>query len=197
MNYLYPDAVLLLFCKTPLPGQVKTRLMTALTAQQAAEVHTELTLHTLRLATARPLCAVQLWCAPTPDHPFFHTAAVNFKVMLKQQQGEDLGERMHAAMSCALQEYTHAVLIGCDCPSLTAEDLEQALIALKNGYDCVVAATEDGGYSLIGLSQPQLGLFGDISWSTPQVMQQTRQCINELRLSCFELPMQWDVDTPR
>ncbi|MDD2723597.1 MAG: glycosyltransferase [Methylovulum sp.] len=145
MNYLYPDAVLMLFCKAPVPGQVKTRLMATSTARQAADVHCELSIHTLELVTKHPFCPVQLWCTPSTGHPFFHAAATNYKVTLKQQQGGDLGERMYQAFGEALQDYAHALIIGCGCPSLTGEDLEQALTALSGGYGSVLAPTEDGG----------------------------------------------------
>ncbi|MDD5274330.1 MAG: TIGR04282 family arsenosugar biosynthesis glycosyltransferase [Methylovulum sp.] len=196
MTYLYPDSVLMLFCKAPVPGQVKTRLMAELSAGQAADIHAALSIQTLQLATRRPLCAVQLWCAPTREHPFFDKAARDFKVTLKVQQGDGLGERMCGAFNAAVQDYAHALLIGCDCPSLTSADLEQALLALRGGYDGVVAATEDGGYSLIGLNQAWDGLFANTRWGTPQVMAQTRNNIGRLGLRFYELPMQWDVDTP-
>ncbi len=196
MTYLYPDSVLMLFCKAPVPGQVKTRLMVALSANQAADVHARLSVQTLHLATQQPLCAVQLWCAPTREHPFFQMAARDFNVVLKVQQGGGLGERMGNAFNAALQDYAHALLIGCDCPSLTGADLEHALLVLRGGYDGVVAPTEDGGYSLIGLNQAWDGVFADTRWSTPQVMAQTRNNIERLGLRFYELPMQWDVDTP-
>ena len=64
MDYLYPDAVLLIFCKAPIAGQVKTRLIPTLTAEQAAQLHIELSLSTLQRAIQQPLCPVQLWCTP-------------------------------------------------------------------------------------------------------------------------------------
>ena len=95
MTYKYPDAVLMIFCKAPITGQVKTRLTTELTAEQAMQVHIELTQRTLQLATISNLCPVQLWCTPSTDHPFFTASAQTYPVILQQQQGDDLGERMN------------------------------------------------------------------------------------------------------
>ncbi|MGZ4982015.1 MAG: TIGR04282 family arsenosugar biosynthesis glycosyltransferase, partial [Methylobacter sp.] len=71
MTYQYPNDVLMIFCKAPVPGQVKTRLMPGLTAAQAAELHIELSTKTLQRATLSNLCPVQLWCTPSIDHIFF------------------------------------------------------------------------------------------------------------------------------
>ncbi len=157
MTYKYPDAVLMIFCKAPIPGQVKTRLIPELTAEQAAELHIELSTKTLQRAIQSNLCPVQLWCTPTTGHDFFTASKAAYPIVLKQQQGADLGERMHRAFCSALAEYSHALLMGCDCPSLTGQDLEQALTALNQENDVVLAPAEDGGYVLIGLNQPSPG----------------------------------------
>jgi glycosyltransferase A (GT-A) superfamily protein (DUF2064 family) len=39
MTTLFPDSVLLIFCKAPIAGQVKTRLQLELTDLQAAAAH--------------------------------------------------------------------------------------------------------------------------------------------------------------
>lgn len=191
----YPYAVILVFCKAPLPGQVKTRLIPPLNPEQAAQVHCELTLRTLATVTANNLCRVQLWCSPTIDHPFFSTLANRFQLELKAQQGADLGAKMHHAFMDALNHYQSAVLIGCDCPSLTTNDVAQALDNLQAGQDCVLAPAEDGGYVLIGLKQPQPRLFADMPWGTNQVLAITRQKAHDLGLAYQEITPQWDVDT--
>jgi len=196
MTYQYPNAVLMIFCKAPVPGQVKTRLIPELTAEQAAELHIELSTKTLQRATESNLCPVQLWCSPTIDHAFFTESAAAYPIALRQQQGADLGERMHHAFCSALADYSHALLMGCDCPSLTGQDLEQALTALKQGNDAVLAPAEDGGYVLIGLNRPHSELFDNMPWGTAKVLAQTRNRIARYQLRFHELSEQWDVDTP-
>jgi rSAM/selenodomain-associated transferase 1 len=196
MTYKYQDAVIMIFCKAPVPGHVKTRLMTELSAAEAAEIHIELSTRTLQLAAESRLCPVQLWCAPTTEHHFFTTTALNYSVSLHQQLGTDLGQKMHRAFCSALNLYASALIMGCDCPSLTEQDLEQALAALVKPQSCVLAPAEDGGYVLIGLNQPHSELLDNISWGTEQVFEQTRTRINKSTLNYFELKQQWDVDTP-
>ncbi len=196
MTYKYPNAVLMIFCKAPIPGQVKTRLIPELTAEQAAELHSELSIKTLQRATLSNLCPVELWCAPTIDHAFFAESAATYPLILKQQQGADLGERMHHAFCSALSAYSHALLMGCDCPSLTEHDLEEALTALIQENAVVLAPAEDGGYVLIGVNQPRPKLFGNMPWGTEQVLDETRRRIELCKLRHYELSEQWDLDTP-
>ena len=197
MTYKYPDAVLMIFCKAPIAGQVKTRLTTELTAEQAMQVHIELTQRTLQLATISNLCPVQLWCTPSTDHSFFTASAQTWHVILQQQKGDDLGERMNNAFCSALNSYSRALIIGCDCPSLTEQDLEEALTALNQEKCCVLAPAEDGGYVLIGLNQPHPELFDNMPWGTERVLEQTRARIKHYNLHHHELKEQWDVDTPK
>jgi hypothetical protein len=197
MTYKYPNAVLMIFCKAPVPGQVKTRLIPDLTAEQAAELHIELSTKTLQRATRSNLCPVQLWCTPSTEHVFFTESKAAYPLLLKQQQGADLGERMHRAFCSAFSGYSRALLMGCDCPSMTEQDLEQALIALNQENDVVLAPAEDGGYVMIGLSQSHPELFENMPWGTERVLDESRNRIERYKLSHYELNEQWDLDTPK
>jgi uncharacterized protein len=185
----------MVFCKAPISGQVKTRLMPLLTGEEAAQLHCELTGLTLQTATQNRLCKVQLWCSPTIHHPYFKMLTQTFTVELHLQQGADLGERMHHAFSVALAHFNSAIIIGCDCPSLTSADLEQALSQLTQGKPCVLAPAEDGGYVLIGLKQPQPALFDNMPWGTEKVLELTCARLQSLNLDYYELNTQRDIDT--
>jgi rSAM/selenodomain-associated transferase 1 len=196
MHYQYPDAVLLIFCKAPIAGQVKTRLMPALTAEQAMQLHSELSLSTLQRATQHSLCPVQLWSTPSIEHDFFTTVSHAYPISLRLQQGRDLGERMNHALCTALKHYKRAVLIGCDCPSLTSQDLATAITMLNDQTTTVIAPAEDGGYVLIGLNRPHPELFTNMPWGNTQLMEQTRARCQQHQIVYHELALQWDVDTP-
>lgn len=191
----YPDTVIMVFCKAPVPGQVKTRLIPPLTDEEAAQLHCELTELTLQTATKTSLCQVQLWCSPLTDHPFFSRLARQYLVDLHLQQGDDLGGRMHHAMRYALSHFNHAIIIGCDCPSLTADNLEQAINGLKAGKQCVIAPAEDGGYVLIGLNRPQRSLFDNMPWGTGDVLSLTFARLQSQGIEYEEFATQWDLDT--
>lgn len=196
--YQYPDAVIQVFCKAPMTGQVKTRLLPKLTAEQAVQVHIELTERLLKLLHDAALCPLQLWCSPSIEFDFFQQQARKYLLSLHQQANGGLGQRMADALDAGLQNFQQVLLVGCDCPSLTTEDFSQAIVALKQGADVVLAPAEDGGYVLIGVKQSQAELLSDVDmpWGTPQVLAITRQRIKQRQLKICEIKQQWDVDTP-
>lgn len=194
-DYRYPDAVIMIFCKAPVPGKVKTRLLPSLSAAEAAEVHRELSRRALKTAAESGLCRVQLWCAPTSRHPFFAELASGRAGVLREQQGADLGARMRHAFDTAFSRYRRAVIIGCDCPSLTAADLDRALAALADSSRCALTPAEDGGYVLIGLNRPAPSLFTDMPWGSDRVLHLTLERLRRLRREVVQMDCRWDVDT--
>lgn len=195
MHYEFPDSRLLIFCKAPISGQVKTRLQPAMTPEQALAAHKQLARMTLERALQSCLCPLVLCCAPDSAHAFFQQCEKEYSLTLLQQRGHDLGERMHHALSEALTSCRHAVLIGCDCPSLTVDDLREVLVALQQDSDVAIGPAEDGGYVLIGLNAPHPDLFRDVTWGSDRVMFETLQRVALAGLKLHELRMQWDVDT--
>ena len=191
---------IIVFAKAPEAGKVKTRLIPALDAQGAANLHEKLVLHTLTTVTQANLCAVQLWCAssssPLCSHPFFARCQDEFSVSLHEQCGNDLGERMHHALTTALHKYTYAIVIGTDCPAITAHYLQQALAALQHGARIALGPAEDGGYVLIGARQSHPSLFSGVTWGTASVLNETRARLRTLGWPWQELPELWDVDRP-
>jgi len=197
LAFKFPDSKILVFCKAPVFGTVKTRLLSVLSKKQATEFHIRLATQTINQAIKSQLCPVEIWCSPNIDHPFFQA----FEAGLKQQKGKDLGERMHHALQTTLTQCSSAILIGTDCPSMTIDDLDQAFTKLEEGSDIVIAPAEDGGYTLIGLKKIQgkkkvRSIFKNIDWGTSKVFDQTISKINKLDLYCYKLSMQWDVDRP-
>ena len=109
------------------------------------------------------------------------------------QQGDDLGDRMRHAFARALKIYRAVILIGSDCPVLTAGDLKQARQALQNN-DIVLGPARDGGYYLIGLCKNSRALFEGIAWGQATVFRQTRGRIKALGWRLGILTERWDVD---
>ena len=191
------DCRILVFAKAPAPGQVKTRLIPALGASAAAELHRQLVARTLRTAQAAALGPVELWCTPDAQDAFFSACAKDFGVRLRDQGAGDLGMRMARALQTVLAEGSPALLIGCDCPALSAEYLREAAAACAGGHDAVFGPAEDGGYVLIGLARsPSLRLFENMTWGSRTVMQETRTRLARLGWRWIELATLWDVDRP-
>ena len=184
------------FAKAPRPGEVKTRLVPLLGAEGAAALHVKLakrTLDTVRAASFEP---VELHCAPDTDDPFFAYCQGHYGVALRPQVAGDLGARMHSAFESALATYARALIVGTDCPALTARHLRQAEKALRDGADASFVPCEDGGYALIGLRRADSRLFDGIAWSTDSVMAETRVRLKQLGWTWRELETLWDVDRP-
>lgn len=166
-------------------------------AEGAAALHARLIKHTLASASRAARGALELHSDLAEDDFLRHCAA-RYRAVLVPQQGSDLGERMQHAFDHALvrEGCPSAVLIGADCPALTARHLRLARRALDDGHDAVVAPAEDGGYVLIGLTRFDKRLFQTIAWGTHRVMEQTRTRLRELGWRWSELETLWDVDRP-
>ncbi|SFD66069.1 hypothetical protein SAMN05660831_02038 [Thiohalospira halophila DSM 15071] len=189
-----------LFARAPVAGAAKTRLIPALGAAGAAHVHHRLLQRTLevaeRAAARIPGLEAELWCHPDIDHPVFRAAeARGFR--LRQQAGNDLGERMAGALESALEEGAPAaVLVGSDCPGLTAEPVAAAFAEMAAGADAVLGPAVDGGYYLVGLRRPARALFTGIPWGGPEVAAATRARAAAAGLRLAEVATLQDLDTP-
>jgi uncharacterized protein len=190
-----PDTAIAVFAKAPVPGAVKTRLAGVLGADAAASLHAGLVRHALSTAVHARLGPVSLQCLPDIDHPFFARCAEEFGARLVPQRGDDLGARMRHAFEPAWRDGVRLLVIGADCPALTAEHLAGAARALR-GKDAVFVPAEDGGYVLVGLARPLAGVFDDIAWGTAAVMTRTRERLRAAGATWTELATLWDVDRP-
>jgi len=188
------DCHIIVFAKAPIPGEVKTRLLSSLDARVVTALYEKLVLHSLNTAVESNVGPVALWCAPSVDHPFFIQCQNRFRIGLHPQTEGDLGNRMAHAFKETLKKAERALLMGTDCPSLTSDDLKETAKILCEGAQAVIGPAEDGGYVLLGLRQYEPELFEGISWGTGTVLEETRQRLGGLGWSWSELPGKWDVD---
>lgn len=187
---------IIVFAKAPAPGAVKTRLAPALGAEGAARLHERLVERALATAATAAVGPVELCCTPDAPHPFLAACAGAHGAALTAQGDGDLGRRMHHAFERALEGHRAAVVIGCDCPALTAQHLRDGAAALEAGYDAVITPADDGGYVMIGLSRVHASLFERIRWGGPDVFEETRARLAGLGWRWRELDRLWDVDRP-
>jgi rSAM/selenodomain-associated transferase 1 len=186
------DTTVIVFARTPRPGTVKTRLVPPLAPEEAAALHARLVKQTLATVRAASFRRIELHGAPDIDDPFFRFCAGHFAAALVAQSGADLGARMLAAFQPALAACPRVLLLGSDCPALTARHLRQADRELREGSDAVFIPCEDGGYGLIGLRRVDPRLFD----GGASVMEETRSRLRQLGWSWRELETLWDVDRP-
>jgi len=193
--------ILVIMAKHPLPGTVKTRLARSIGDEAAAG---------LAKAFLEDLidrlhhCGNRLVLATSPNNPpatnYFQTLATNLKghCQLWSQPAGSLGNRLEQVTADHLGQqpgdHNRVVVIGSDSPTLPTTTIRAAFETLKHTH-VVLAPADDGGYVLIGLSCPVPSLFEGIDWSTPRVLQQTRQQLTASNTPFVELPGWYDIDT--
>ncbi|PKO83801.1 MAG: hypothetical protein CVU17_06890 [Betaproteobacteria bacterium HGW-Betaproteobacteria-11] len=182
-----------IMARAPVLGKAKTRLIPALGAEGAANLQRWLMQRTVAMALVADVGPVSLWCAGDQMHPDFRLCQAYGPVSLHAQPEGSLGHRMLAAARGAATEAV--ILIGTDCPVLTAGLLREAVAALTT-QDAVIFPAEDGGYVLIGMRFPHPALFSDIDWGSEHVMTQTRRRLAALGWRWTEPVTLWDVDRP-
>ncbi|MES9850700.1 MAG: TIGR04282 family arsenosugar biosynthesis glycosyltransferase [Candidatus Thiodiazotropha sp. L084R] len=185
----------LVFTKVPEVGKVKTRLIPALGAEGATELYRRLLDRQIHWLANETNYAIQLWISSLEEHPLIQKLVEDCGLTLHCQQGKDLGERMHQAAITALQKYQKVVLLGVDCPALTADHLQQTFNWLER-EDAVLGPAQDGGYVLLGLKAVAPSLFKEHNWGAADVAETTRAALRGLEWRWCELPVLWDLDRP-
>ncbi|MDF1719111.1 MAG: TIGR04282 family arsenosugar biosynthesis glycosyltransferase [Minwuia sp.] len=158
--------VIIIFCKAPRLGAVKTRLARDIGEAQALRFYRATLDATIRHARAIGVADIVL-CV-TPDHD---AASADWpRDLARIGQGEgDLGVRMARALAGFRDR--HRILIGGDIPDMRPTDLRHAM-RLLHRHDAIFAPAEDGGFWLVGLAQGRQppGFLQSVSWSTPETL---------------------------
>jgi len=189
---------LLVFAKTPKPGKVKTRLLAAVSAKTAAELHEACVADTLRLGRKLRGCDVFVFAAGGTSYfrKMEKEQGSGARVRVLPQRGANLGERMENAFrKCFAMGYREVVVIGTDTPWMGAERVRQAFAELR-ANDVVIGPAEDGGYYLLGMRKMVPEIFRGIPWSTEWVLELTIEKIVALKLRGKLLRKDFDLDRP-
>ncbi len=184
---------LIIFTRYPEAGQVKTRLIPALGEKGAALLHRRMVEHTMtRVSSLKGEVEVHFTGG---SHDLMEGWLGN-QLLYRRQEGGCLGERLHNSMAEAFAENKKkVVVIGTDCPGLTANHVEKAFRLLDRS-DLVLGPAYDGGYYLIGLNKHVKELFQDITWSSSLVYRQTIKAAEQVNLQTAELEKLADIDCP-
>ena len=183
---------LIVFLRAPRLGQVKTRL--------AQDIGDDAALKAYRVLVAQLLdnlgCLQNVDLRFTPDSAGTELAPWLRSGWTLMPQGEgNLGERLarafHESFAGSSQR---VVIIGSDCPTVCRADIESAWHSLLT-KSVVLGPASDGGYWLIGLREPQPGLFENVPWSTSTVLETTLAHARNTGLSFHCLRELSDIDT--
>jgi len=182
--------------KAPVAWQVKTRLLSSFTAEEAAELSRSLLMDQLNHLKA--LDTADFYLAFAPDDvqllmeklapPCFH---------LFPQQGDDLGARMAAVFERLFQMgHKNIVLIGGDLPPVPLGFFDQAYALLgAPNKRVVLGPSRDGGYYLVGSNRPTPEIFQGMRWSHSEVLTETRNKLASLKVDYHLLSPWFDIDT--
>jgi rSAM/selenodomain-associated transferase 1 len=189
--------VVILMVKAPRAGEAKTRLVPALSAEDAASLAACFALDAL--AQARRVAGEVIVAYTPADARPVLAELLTGPIIWLEQEGADLGARLAAiAARAGTLGYGPLLIMGTDSPTLPASFICKARDALAAGHaDITLGPTEDGGYYLVGLRRPVPGLFQNVEWSTPRAYRQTARNAARLCLRLFSLPPWYDVDTPQ
>jgi len=185
---------LIIFAKSPIPGEVKTRLIPYITPTEAAELYkafiADIICNTHKLKCER----VTIAYTPSNAEATFHSICGQ-SVNYLPQKGHNLGERMKNAFMHSFDKGSQrTVIIGTDSPTLPLSYIRDAFDALKE-VPVTIGPTFDGGYYLIGLSEQNAVIFDGVDWSTSRVFSQTLTRIQAINKQLYVLPPWYDVDT--
>ena len=178
---------LVLFARYPTPGECKTRLIPAIGAEAAADLHRDLTERTVNLlcASGAPVTIASTGATPTEFEEWLGT-----RVSIEEQVSGGLSERL-----LAFTDRAPVIIFGADTPDLTAAHISEAIEGLAT-HDVVIGPATDGGYYLIGMRKPYPELVANMPWSTDQVLRETLRRLDALGVAPLLLDPLSDCDRP-
>jgi rSAM/selenodomain-associated transferase 1 len=185
-------------CKTPITGLCKTRLSPPLSLEECAAISAcfirDLSATIDALVRADHKVMGYAVYTPTGSEARLRACLPDEFRLLPQSAG-DLGDRLLNAIVDLLNAgHDSAILVNSDSPTLPLSILRSAVHAVRQGDAVVLSPALDGGYTLIGLTNPHARLFADIPWSTPQVYRLTLERAREIGLPVRAVPPWYDID---
>ncbi|MDZ7720104.1 MAG: TIGR04282 family arsenosugar biosynthesis glycosyltransferase [Balneolaceae bacterium] len=190
--------LLLVFVKNPEKGKVKTRLAKTVGDDKAYQTYLKLLDYTIDVAR-KVNAKKQVWYSSFIDESdrFLGKRSDGSRVSFekKLQKGDNLGRRMLNAFQQGFEDgFKKIVIIGSDCPGITPQIIEGAFTGLDQ-KEVVIGPSKDGGYYLLGMSELVPGIFNDISWSTEQVLSETKTVLKKADKDYRLLSTLNDIDT--
>jgi rSAM/selenodomain-associated transferase 1 len=180
---------LIVFLRLPVLGNVKTRLALTLGPERALRIYKEL-LDTTFQVVSKSEASVYLFYDGGLPPKAERIQAFSYHL---QTEGT-LGRRMTNALSDILTKHEKVVIIGSDCPGISAELINKSFTSLED-CDVIIGPSEDGGCYLIGCRKLTPSFFESVEWSTEHVLDQTVEKIRQQGLTFQLLETLMDIDT--
>ncbi len=184
---------LLVFLKSPVAGQVKTRLASSIGAEQSAALYRQwigLVFDKLQPIRGRTHVVACYDGGPLSSFAPWHPLA---DAWWRQPAG-DLGHRLDAAFLDRQSDGYPAIALGTDCLDIS-DTLIDAAFAKLTDCDAVFGPTVDGGYYLVGLASYRPDFFHGLPWSTSRTLTAHQAWCVQQNWSFAVLPVLQDIDT--
>ena len=169
------SSALIIFQKSFISGKVKTRLAKTLGDEKALSVYKKLVEITYDQIPT-DLLDVLIWFTPAIEklnHPLHERASFYI------QKGDELGSRMVNSFESAFRSgFEKVLIIGTDCPFITA-DIYRKAIEMLDDNDYVIGPANDGGYYLLGAKESPEEIMKNIEWGTDTVLRSTLKLIEQ------------------
>jgi len=187
--------VVAVFARCPVPGRVKTRLARDVGDEAACALYRAMVMDSISAVRACGLSLFLFYDGPAASGlpPEWSEMAD----LVFSQEGESLGERMHAAFERSFAAGAdNVILTGSDIPGIDADLLQSAMVALEHA-DAVFSPALDGGYCLVAANRENFDsrIFEGIPWSTTRVLDMTVAACSAANLSYCLLEPRQDIDT--
>jgi rSAM/selenodomain-associated transferase 1 len=186
--------------KAPREGEVKTRLLGALSPEESRRLYVAFLNDAFALMEdvreEREELTLALCYTPEGEEEAFEEVEREGSMMVPQR-GENLGERLANCFADLFAfGFESVVVIGADSPTLPGEYVFDAFECFETDEDVVIGPTEDGGYYLVGMRKLHRRIFEDIPWGAGGAMDASIERAREAGLNLVLLPEWRDVDTP-
>lgn len=180
--------------KEPKIGSTKTRLCPPLSPEEAANLYEALLRDTIN--TMAQLDDVDLAIAITPPESRSYFEGISPPgTLLLPVTCSDIGDCLNQVINQLLEfGYQKVVALNADGPTLPISFIESGFELLDDN-DLVFGPSEDGGYYMVGITQPRPQIFEGVAWSTPEVLSQSLEIAERLGLKVALTPAWYDVDT--
>lgn len=182
--------LLLIFVKNPEAGKVKTRLAATIGADNALDIYKKLLLHTHQITSELNITKAVFYSDFVDNEDIWE----NSKYLKFIQHGNDLGKKMENAFKQGFdQGYSDICIIGSDCYQLRATHIKSAFDLLTHN-EVVLGPSADGGYYLLGMNKLFSEFFNHKKWSTSEVLKDTLEDTQTLKIKHTLLETLIDVD---
>lgn len=188
------SAIIVIVSKKPEAGRSKTRLVPPLSDLQAAQLAEALLLDSIDLIAKLDSVELGIAYSPVQENAYFEKISPPGAVLLPISTA-NLTEILQITFDHYFNlGYSKVFAFNGDSPSLPPKILLNG-VGILDDHDLVLGPSEDGGYFLIGMQQPNPKLFEGVDWSTDTVLVQTQIHAKYQNLKTTLLPTWYDIDS--